>query len=136
MLRVRLKRNPEYPKHSMEKTPRYFFELDLSGVIKGGGQATLPVYWRPNTLWKEGRNTFYDSEGYALLSQQALYFIGGLLKHSPALLALEDDHDFLVKGEVFTEDLIATWCEYKRKKESDAVRLRPHPSEFYLYFDT
>jgi glutamine synthetase len=198
------------------------------------------------SLWKMGRNTFYDSEGYALLSQQALYFIGGLLKHSPALLAfcapttnsyrrlvpgfeapvnlvysqrnrsacvriplyssspaskrleyrtpdpscnpylafaailmagldgiqqeidpgepldkdvyelppeeaaqvkktpgslqevllaLEDDHDFLVEGGVFTEDLIATWCDYKRKKEIDAVRLRPHPYEFYLYYD-
>lgn len=48
MLQVRIKRNPEYPQHSSEKIPRYFFELDLSGVMKGGSQATLPVYWRPN----------------------------------------------------------------------------------------
>ncbi len=51
------------------------------------------------------------------------------------LSALENDHDFLLKGGVFTEDLIETWLEYKRKKELDAVRLRPHPYEFALYFD-
>ncbi len=49
--------------------------------------------------------------------------------------ALEKDHDFLLKGDVFTKDLIDTWVEYKRKKELDAVRLRPHPHEFALYFD-
>jgi len=49
--------------------------------------------------------------------------------------ALEQDHAFLLKGGVFTEDLIETWLEYKRKKELDAVRLRPHPYEFALYFD-
>ncbi|MBI3830386.1 MAG: type I glutamate--ammonia ligase [Planctomycetes bacterium] len=52
-----------------------------------------------------------------------------------ALNHLEEDHDFLLKGEVFTSDVIETWIEYKRKKESDQVRLRPHPHEFYLYFD-
>jgi glutamine synthetase len=52
-----------------------------------------------------------------------------------ALRALEEDHAFLLKGEVFSQDLIDTWIDYKRKKEADAVRLRPHPHEFYLYFD-
>ena len=51
------------------------------------------------------------------------------------LQALEDDHEFLLKGGAFTEDLIETWLDYKRKKEVDAVRLRPHPHEFALYFD-
>jgi glutamine synthetase len=51
------------------------------------------------------------------------------------LNALEEDHDFLLKGGVFTKDLIETWIEYKRKKENDPVRLRPHPHEFALYFD-
>ncbi|MHB8652480.1 MAG: type I glutamate--ammonia ligase [Terriglobia bacterium] len=51
------------------------------------------------------------------------------------LNALEDDHEFLLKGGVFTKDLIDTWIEYKRKKENDPVRLRPHPYEFALYFD-
>ena len=49
--------------------------------------------------------------------------------------ALEADHEFLLKGGVFTKDLIETWIEYKRKKELDPVRLRPHPHEFALYFD-
>ncbi len=52
-----------------------------------------------------------------------------------ALDALEQDHDFLLKGDVFTEDVIETWIEYKRTKEVDAMRLRPHPYEFALYFD-
>jgi glutamine synthetase len=53
-----------------------------------------------------------------------------------ALDALERDHDFLLKGGVFTEDLIRTWIEYKRGEEADAVRLRPHPWEFALYYDS
>ena len=198
------------------------------------------------SLWKNGTNLFYDPEGYALMSEMGLHYIGGLLKHSPALLAfcapttnsfrrlvpgfeapvnlvysqrnrsaaaripvynknpdekrveyrppdptcnpylafsamlmagldgvinkidpgepldvdlydlspeqaakvaqvpgslekvleaLEEDHEFLLKEEVFTEDLIETWLDYKRTKEADEVRLRPHPYEFYLYFD-
>jgi glutamine synthetase len=198
------------------------------------------------SLWKNGKNIFFDPRGYALLSQTAKYYIGGLLKHAPALMAfcapttnsykrlvpgyeapvnliysarnrsaavripvytqnpkskriefrppdnscnpylafaaqlmagidgiqnkidpglpldknsyeltpeeaskiptvpasleeaidaLEKDHEFLLKGDVFTKDVIETWIEYKREKEIDAVRLRPHPYEFYLYFD-
>jgi glutamine synthetase len=49
--------------------------------------------------------------------------------------ALKSDHEFLLQGGVFTKDLIETWLEYKRKKELDPVRLRPHPHEFALYFD-
>jgi glutamine synthetase len=52
-----------------------------------------------------------------------------------ALDALERDHEFLLKGDVFTQDVIDTWLDYKRKKEVDAVRLRPHPYEFVLYYD-
>jgi glutamine synthetase len=52
-----------------------------------------------------------------------------------SLAALEDDHDFLTQGDVFTQDVIDTWIDYKRKKEIDPVRLRPHPWEFYQYFD-
>ena len=48
---------------------------------------------------------------------------------------LEKDHDFLLKGDVFTPDLIEIWLEYKRKNEVDPMRLRPHPYEFSLYFD-
>ena len=52
-----------------------------------------------------------------------------------ALDALEQDQEFLLRGEVFTDDLLSTWIEYKRKNEVDAMRLRPHPYEFCLYYD-
>jgi glutamine synthetase len=52
-----------------------------------------------------------------------------------ALDALEADNDFLKTGGVFTPDLIETWVEYKLSNEVDAVRLRPHPWEFMLYYD-
>jgi glutamine synthetase len=65
------------------------------------------------------------------------------LKHVPtlpasldkALDALEADHDFLFKGNVFTESLIERWIGYKRQKEIDTIRMRPTPMEFQLYFD-
>jgi len=198
------------------------------------------------SLWKGGENLFYDEAGYAQLSDVARWYIGGLLKHSPALLAftspttnsyrrlvpgfeapvilaysqrnrsaacripiystspagkrvefrppdpscnpylafsamlmagldgiqnridpgepmdkdlyglpheelrdipqvpgslmavldaLEADHDFLLKGDVFTEDLISTWISYKRETEAVPISLRPHPYEFMLYYD-
>jgi glutamine synthetase len=52
-----------------------------------------------------------------------------------ALTALEKDHQFLLKGGVFSEDLIEAWIGYKRAKEVDPMRLRPHPYEFFLYYD-
>jgi glutamine synthetase len=52
-----------------------------------------------------------------------------------ALKALESDHDFLLKGDVFTEDVIETWISYKKEHDVDPVRLRPVPYEFVLYFD-
>lgn len=52
-----------------------------------------------------------------------------------ALIALEQDHDFLLKGNVFTADLLDVWIRYKREREIDAIKLRPHPYEFHLYFD-
>jgi glutamine synthetase len=57
----------------------------------------------------------------------------GSLKES--LDALAGDHKFLLEGDVFTSDLIDTWIDYKQVKEVDAVALRPHPWEFYLYHD-
>ena len=197
------------------------------------------------SLAKEGKNLFYDKNGYALISQMAKWYIGGLIKHASAILAfaapttnsykrlvpgyeapvnlaysarnrsaacripvyvdypkskrvefrppdpscnpylafsamlmagldgiqnridpgqplekntyelspeeaakiptvpgsldealdaLERDHAFLLKGDVFTKDVIEVWLEYKRQ-EIPKVRLRPHPYEFYLYFD-
>ena len=52
-----------------------------------------------------------------------------------ALDALEADHEYLLRGGVFTPDLIETWIEYKRREECDPMRLRPHPWEFALYYD-
>ena len=52
-----------------------------------------------------------------------------------ALGALEKDHEFLLRGDVFTKDVISTWLEYKKDRELNQVRLRPVPYEFYLYYD-
>ena len=52
-----------------------------------------------------------------------------------ALMALQADHDFLLKGDVFTPDVIETWIDYKMKNEVKALDLRPHPWEFVLYYD-
>ncbi len=60
--------------------------------------------------------------------------------HTPIALeesldALEQDHEFLLRGDVFTEDVLSTWIWYKRTKEAEAIRTRPHPYEFCLYYD-
>jgi glutamine synthetase len=52
-----------------------------------------------------------------------------------ALEALKKDHEFLLKGDVFTKDVIEKWIEYKIENEVNEVKLRPHPHEFFLYFD-
>ena len=52
-----------------------------------------------------------------------------------AVKALEDDHEFLLKGDVFTEDVIETWIDYKTENEINPIRLRPVPYEFTLYYD-
>ena len=62
-------------------------------------------------------------------------------KHTPGSLeeaidALEADHDFLLAGDVFTEDLIQGWISWKREQELAEMRLRPHPYEFHMYYDS
>ena len=52
-----------------------------------------------------------------------------------ALKALEEDHEFLLKGDVFTEEVIQTWIKYKTEKEIKPMALQPHPYEFHLYYD-
>jgi glutamine synthetase len=52
-----------------------------------------------------------------------------------ALNCLEEDHQFMLKGDVFTQDVVDRWISYKREHEIDQMRLRPHPYEFYLYYD-
>ncbi len=76
-----------------------------------------------------------DKDIYALSDKEAanLKQVPGSLEES--LNALEADNSFLLKGNVFTPDLIETWIDYKRTNEVDPMRLRPHPYEFHLYFD-
>jgi glutamine synthetase len=76
-----------------------------------------------------------DKNTYDLSPEEAarLNTVPGSLEE--ALDALEKDHEFLLKGDVFTKDVIDVWLEYKRETEIDPMRLRPHPYEFYLYFD-
>jgi len=52
-----------------------------------------------------------------------------------SLNALENDHDFLLKGDVFTPQIIDRWISYKREREIQPLRLRPHPLEFSMYYD-
>jgi glutamine synthetase len=76
-----------------------------------------------------------DKDIYALSPEEAkgIPQMPGSLDES--LRELEADHEFLLRGDVFTEDALDTWISYKRKYEVDPVRLRPHPHEFELYFD-
>jgi glutamine synthetase len=76
-----------------------------------------------------------DKDSYHLTPREAARIRTVPSSLEEALDALEKDHDFLLKGDVFTPDVIETWLEYKRSVEVDTVRLRPHPYEFYLYFD-
>ncbi|MFH0989757.1 MAG: type I glutamate--ammonia ligase [bacterium] len=52
-----------------------------------------------------------------------------------SLQALQDDHEFLLRGDVFSSDMIETWIDYKTKREIEPMQLRPHPYEFMLYYD-
>jgi glutamine synthetase len=77
----------------------------------------------------------FDKDTYTLSAKEAkkLKTVPGSLEQ--AINALEKDHKFLLKGGVYTQDVIDVWIDYKRRKEIDEIRLRPHPHEFYLYFD-
>jgi glutamine synthetase len=76
-----------------------------------------------------------DKDIYGLSAEEAagIPVMPGSLDE--AMNELEADHEFLLKGDVFTEDAISGWISYKREEEIDPIRLRPHPHEFELYFD-
>jgi glutamine synthetase len=76
-----------------------------------------------------------DKDIYSLSPEEAKSVpqVSGSLDE--ALASLEADHEFLLKGDVFTKDLIETWIEYKRSAEFDPIRLRPTPMEYFLYYD-
>jgi glutamine synthetase len=76
-----------------------------------------------------------DKNIYALSAEEKQGIDSMPASLEEALECLETDHDFLLKGGVFTEDAIKTWIDYKREEECDPVRLRPHPHEFELYYD-
>ncbi len=76
-----------------------------------------------------------DKDLYDLPPEEA-----AMVKQIPGSLeavldALEADHEFLLKGDVFTPDLLEAYIQYKRTAEVDAIRMRPHPYEFTLYYD-
>ncbi|MBI3231694.1 MAG: type I glutamate--ammonia ligase [Candidatus Doudnabacteria bacterium] len=75
----------------------------------------------------------FDENTYESQRARGLHTVPRSLEQS--LVALENDHMYLLKGDVFTPDVIDTWLSYKREKEIDPMRLRPHPYEFHLYFD-
>jgi glutamine synthetase len=76
-----------------------------------------------------------DKDIYALTPEElkGVPVMPGSLEE--ALDNLQKDHEFLLKGDVFTEDVIETWIAYKMENEVSAIRLRPHPYEFALYYD-
>jgi len=76
-----------------------------------------------------------DKDIYDLAAEQLkeIPSLPGSLDES--LKALEDDHEFLLKGDVFTPQLIERWISYKREREIKPLRLRPHPLEFSMYYD-
>ncbi|MFQ5680771.1 MAG: type I glutamate--ammonia ligase [Candidatus Omnitrophota bacterium] len=76
-----------------------------------------------------------DKNIYELSPKEAKRIANVPASLEQAINALEKDNAFLLKGNVFTPDVVNTWIEYKREKEISALTLRPHPYEFYLYFD-
>jgi glutamine synthetase len=76
-----------------------------------------------------------DKDSYHLTPKEAARIKTVPASLEEALNALEKDHEYLLKGDVFTPDVIEVWLEYKRTREVDTLRLRPHPHEFYMYFD-
>ena len=76
-----------------------------------------------------------DKDIYDLTPEEMKYVPSMPASLEEALGCLEDDHAFLLKGDVFSEELLETFIAYKRKHEADAIRLRPHPYEFALYYD-
>jgi len=76
-----------------------------------------------------------DKDIYSLTPEELKGVAGMPASLEQALSNLEKDHAFLLKGDVFTEDVVQTWIEYKTANEINAMRLRPHPYEFFLYYD-
>jgi len=76
-----------------------------------------------------------DKDIYELPREELENLPGVPASLEEALEALRNDHEFLLEGGVFTEDLIETWIDYKMEREVSQIRLRPHPYEFHLFYD-
>jgi glutamine synthetase len=76
-----------------------------------------------------------DKDLYELEPEEAAHIKSAPGSLGEVLDALEADHEFLLQGDVFTKDLIDTWISYKRERELQQMSLRPHPYEFFLYYD-
>ena len=75
-----------------------------------------------------------DKDLYELPPEEAADIQKAPTSLEEALAALEEDHEFLLAGDVFTEEIIRTWIDYKREKELTPLSLRPNPYEFELYY--
>ncbi len=76
-----------------------------------------------------------DKDLYELEPEEAKHIKSAPGSLGEVLEALEADHQFLLKGDVFSKGLIDTWIAYKRERELEPMALRPHPYEFFLYYD-
>ncbi len=76
-----------------------------------------------------------DKDIYDLPPEEAKGVVKTPASLAESIHALENDHEFLLRGDVFTADVIKTWVEFKKEHEIEPLRLRPHPYEFCLYYD-
>jgi glutamine synthetase len=76
-----------------------------------------------------------DKDIYGLPAEELALIPSAPGSLDESLEALKEDNAFLKKGDVFTQDAIDMWIEYKTENEVDEIRLRPHPHEFFLYYD-
>jgi gamma-glutamylcyclotransferase (GGCT)/AIG2-like uncharacterized protein YtfP len=130
----------ERPEHATK--PPTVSLLFVYGTLRMGGSNDIRRFGPYSRLLGPARvrGRLYDLGDYPGLVLGGLDWVSGELhaiapEIEPALDALEADHAFLLKGDVFTSDVVQQWIAYKRIKEVDAMRLRPHPYEFCLYFD-
>ena len=76
-----------------------------------------------------------DKDMYDLTPEEVAAFPGTPRSLEESLRALREDNEFLLRGDVFTEDVIDTWIWFKTESEVEAIRQRPHPWEFAMYYD-
>jgi glutamine synthetase len=114
--------------------PKPLFGDNGSGIGYAGSSEVMRYYMRaPETRPGAARDLCANGQ---LVPPEALAKVPsapGSLEE--ALDALEADNQFLLKGDVFTRDVVETHLSYKRSREIDEIRLRPHPYEFFLHYD-